>query len=182
MRKRKDMEFALKKFFKEVRIPSKLIADKAEEQVLGESRKLCELSSCKITELERGSPASNHTERYTGIIKNETKRDLLDSDSPLLFWCYALERRMKIINATPRDNYLQEGECPHSRMTGQPCDISAYCNFGWYEWVKFRHHGVQFPYPTERLGRCLGPSDDADNVMCQYILADRGTVITPNSC
>ena len=133
MRRRKDMEFALKKFFKEVGVPPKLVADKAKEQVLGESRRLCKLSSCKIIELEKGTPASNKAERYIGIIKNETKRDLIISDSPLVFWCYALERRMKIINATPRDNYLQKCECPQSRMTGQPFDISAFCNFGWYE-------------------------------------------------
>jgi len=112
------------------------------------------------------------------MLKSETKKDLVNSDSPLVFWCYALERRMKIINATPRDNYLQKGECPQSQMTGQPYDISAFCSFGLYEWIKFRHHGEQFPYPTERLGRCLGPSDDAGNGMSQYVLTDRGTVIT----
>ena len=85
---------------------------------------------------------------------------------------------MKIINACPQDNFLLQGECPHTRMTGQPYDISNICEFEWFEWIKYRLHGQQFPYPSEKLGRCLGPSNDAGNEMSQYVLTDKGTVMT----
>ena len=85
---------------------------------------------------------------------------------------------MKIINACPRDNFLLQGECPHTKMTGQMYDISNVCEFGWFDWIKFRLHGEQFPYPTEKLGRCLGPSNDAGNGMSQFVLTEKGTVMT----
>ena len=86
LRKRADMEMAIKKFFKEVGVPPRLIADKAREQILGDTKKLCDQANCKIIELEKGTPASNRAERYIQIIKNETKKDLVNSDSPLVFW------------------------------------------------------------------------------------------------
>ena len=178
MKKRAELPKALKLFFKDIGVPPKLIADKAKEQILGDTRRLCELSECRVVELEKGTPAANRAERYIQMIKNETKKDLTTSDSPLVFWCYALERRMKIINACPRDNFLLQGECPYTRMTGQPYDISNFCEFEWFEWVKYRLHGEKFPYPSEKLGRCLGPSNDAGNGMAQYVLTDKGTVIT----
>ena len=85
---------------------------------------------------------------------------------------------MKIINACPRDNFLLQGECPHTKMTGQSYDISNICEFEWFEWIKYRLHGEQFPYPSEKLGRCLGPSNDTGNEMTQYVLTDKGTVMT----
>ena len=178
MKKRQEMAKAVKLFFKTVGVPPKLVADKAREQILGDTKRLCQLSECQIIELEKGTPSANRAERYIQMIKNETKQDLIRSDSPLVFWCYALERRMKIINACPRDNFLLQGECPHTKMTGQPYDISNVCEFEWFEWIKYRHHGEQFPYPSEKLGRCLGPSNDAGNGMTQYVLTDKGTVIT----
>ena len=80
------MEMAIKKFFKEVGVPPRLIADKAREQILGDTKKLCDQANCKIIELKKGTPASDRAERYIQIIKNETKKDLVNSDSPLVFW------------------------------------------------------------------------------------------------
>lgn len=106
MKKRAELPKALKLFFKEVGIPPKLIADKAKEQVMDDTSRLCKLSECKVIELEKGTPAANRAKRFIQMIKNETKKDLTTSDSPLVLWCYALEWRMKIINAYHRDNFL----------------------------------------------------------------------------
>ena len=100
------------------------------------------------------------------------------SSSPLVFWCYVLERRMKIINACPRDNFLLQGECQYTRMTGQSYDIFNFCEFEWFERVTYRLYGKKFPYQSEKLGRCLGPSNDAGSGMAQYVLTDKGTLIT----
>ena len=54
MKKRAELPKALKLFFKEVGVPPDLVADKAKEQVMGEPRRLCELSECKVVELEKG--------------------------------------------------------------------------------------------------------------------------------
>lgn len=86
MKKRAELTSAVKLFFKQVGVPPKLIADKAKEQILGDTKRLCDLSECKIVELEKGTPAANRAERYIQMIKNEVKKDLTTSDSPLVFW------------------------------------------------------------------------------------------------
>ena len=62
-------------------------------------------------------------------------------------------------------------------MTGEITDISHLCNFAWYEWVKFRKPGESYPYPTEHLGRCLGPAINKGNGMSQNVLTAHGEVI-----
>ena len=62
-------------------------------------------------------------------------------------------------------------------MTGEMTDISNLCNFKWYEWVKFRRPGEQYPYPSEHLGRCLGPAINKGNAMSQNILTETGEVL-----
>ena len=62
-------------------------------------------------------------------------------------------------------------------LTGQQTDSSALAETGWYEWVYYRDSESSFPYPVERLGRCLGPCEHKGTVMSQYILNDQGSVL-----
>ena len=86
MKKRQEMTKAVKLFFKTVGVQPKLVADKAREQILGETKRICQWSECQIIELEKGTPSANRAERYIQMIKNETKHDLVRSDSPLILW------------------------------------------------------------------------------------------------
>ena len=58
-------------------------------------------------------------------------------------------------------------------------DISHLCNFGWYEWVKFRREGstAAFPYPVEQLGRCLGPAKNKGKILSQRVLTSKGELL-----
>ena len=134
--------------FKDIGVPPYLIADGDMEQVQGESLRLANQSGCQIVELEKGTPNTNRPKRYIQMLNNETKRDLLDSNILMVFWCYCVERRAHIINATVQENYLLQQETPHSKITGRPCDISDLCGYGWYEWVKYRCEGRQFTFPS----------------------------------
>ena len=149
---------SLKTTFKEIGVPSKLIVDGARAQVQGKARELCDHENCDIVELKKNTPASNRAERYIQTLKTSSKNDMNESDSSIVFWCYCVERRAMVENACAKDNYLLKGSCPHSMMTGEMTDISNLCNFKWYEWVKFRKPGEQYPYPTVQLGRYLGPA------------------------
>ena len=101
------------------------------------------------------------------------------SDSPLVFWCYCLERRSKIIACCSRNNYNLDRKVPRTFMTAEVTDISHVCNFKWYEWVKFRRIGPEaaYPFPSEHLGRCLGPSRNQGNSMSQYVLLESEKII-----
>ena len=175
----RDIHHAYKRLFKEVGVPMKMIVDGARAQVMGEARKICEMAGCEIVELEKDTPASNRAERGIQELKMETKRDMKISGSPLVFWCYCIERRAEIMACTARNNPNLNGLVPRSMMTGEVTDISHLCNFQWYEWVKFRQVGpdAAYPYPSEHLGRCLGPAKNKGNAMSQHVLLSNGKVI-----
>ena len=82
-----------------------------------------------------------------------------------------------INNAIANNITILQGQVPQSRMTGQPTDISALCEFGWYEWVKYRREGAKFSFPHERLGRALGPATNSGTMMSQCILNVTGDVL-----
>ena len=57
--KRQEMAKAVKLFFKTIGVPPKMVADKAREQILGDTKRLCQLSECQIIKLEKGTPSAN---------------------------------------------------------------------------------------------------------------------------
>ena len=85
MKREKDIHASLKSLFKEIGVPRKLIVDGARAQVKGKARENCDLASCKIIELEKGTPSSNRAERYIRILKDTSKRDMNESDCPVIF-------------------------------------------------------------------------------------------------
>ena len=168
---------ALKRYFKEVGVPSHLICDQAREQVRGDARILCNEAGCHVIELEKGTPAANRAERAIKILKDGVKKDMFEADSPLNLWCYCVERRADIINSTVRTNHLLQNQTPHTKLTAQPTDISRLCEYGWYDWVTYRQEGEAFPYNHQKLGRVLGPAKGAGNEMSQWVLTATGDIM-----
>ena len=168
---------ALKRYFKEVGVPLHLICDQAREQVRGDARILCNEAGCHVVELEKGTPAANRVERAIKILKDGVKRDMFDNDSPLTLWYYCVERRADIINSTVRSNHLLQNQTPHTKLSGQPTDISRLCEFGWYDWVVYWQEGEAFPFNHQKLDRVLGPAKGAGNKMSQWVLTATGDVM-----
>ena len=178
MKRRKDLHHALKQMFKHVGVPPELICDGAGEQVKGESRKLINKVNSDIKELEAESPWSNRAELFIGIVKKHIKKDLKESNCPMVLWDYCAQYRARILNATSRPTcYALDGQVPWTRMTGQPMDISNLTEFKWYDWVYFRDHTSSFPHASEQLGRCLGPALNAGTAMSQWVMNRNGNVI-----
>ena len=94
-----------------------------------------------------------------------------DSDSPLKFWDYCAERRVLINNLTSKDLFQLNGSNANLKIVGETGDISNLCQLGWFEWCYYRDRN-NFPYPKEKLGRCLGPAANYSNEMSQHILKD----------
>ena len=175
----RDIHSTYKRLFKDVRVPRKLIVDGAKAQVEGEARKICNEVGCEIVELEKYTPASNRAEHTIQELKMETRRDMMRGNSPLVFWCYCMERRSDFIACCAQNNVQLDGQVPRSFLSGDSTDISHICNFEWYEWVKFRRicPAAAYPFPTEHLGCCLGPAKNKGNIMSQYVLLESGKVI-----
>ena len=177
LQSKKDIHMAVKKLFKKYGVPPSLIMDAAREQIWGEVRVICQHAGADLVYLEKGTHNANRAERSIETLKQGTKKDLHDANAPAVFWCYGLERRAAINNSIAKDNVYCQGQTPETVMTGQPTDISSISEFKFYEWVKYKREGVQFPFSSYQLGRCLGPAIDQGSRMCQNILTEKGTVM-----
>ena len=109
-----------------------MICDSASNQIQGEARKLCSLSSCTIKSLEKETPSSNRAKFYVGIVKINVKKYFKLTNSPLVLCDYYVKHRCKILSTSARDIYLLEGMVLYTKMMGQPYDISNLCQFSWY--------------------------------------------------
>ena len=94
-----------------------------------------------------------------------------------MLWCYAAEQRGKILASTSRNIYSLGGQVLATVLIVQQTDISALAETGWYKWVYYRDSESSFPYPVERLGRCLVPCEHKGTVTKQHILNDQGSVL-----
>jgi hypothetical protein len=62
-------------------------------------------------------------------------------------------------------------------MSGETSDISQFCEFEWFERVKFWDDAIQFSDDSLVLGRYLGPSIDVGPVLTAKILKQNGEVV-----
>ena len=94
-----------------------------------------------------------------------------DTDSPLIFWDYCAERRVKINNLTAKNLFQLHGSNANQKITGDPSDISNLCQLGWFDWCYYRDTN-SFPRQEEKLGRRLDPAANYLNEMSHWILKD----------
>jgi hypothetical protein len=120
-------------------------------------------------------------ELYIGLLKEAVRQDMKESDSPMVFWDYCLERRARIHNMTAKFNFKLHGTNVYTVTTGEEGDISNLCRFAWYDWCYYREHTAAFPKQREVLGRVLGPARGEGNEMCQWILKANGKVLPRRS-
>ena len=59
---------------------------------------------------------------------------------------------------TSHDIFQLDGHVPKTVVSGKTPNISPFCEFGFWDWVKFREQGVAFPDNALVLGKYLGPS------------------------
>ncbi len=172
---------ALKAFCKEIGVPSTLVCDPHKTQSSNEVRRFLYEVGTTLRVLERGTQWANLAERFIGLLKGGVRADLRDSNAPMVFWDYCLERRVQIMNLTARSTHKLGGLNPYTATRHEPADISNIATFGWFEWCYcLEDHNSsyhKFPKPLQVLGRCLGPSKNYGNEMAQWVLKQSGQVI-----
>jgi hypothetical protein len=55
-------------------------------------------------------------------------------------------------------------------VSGETADISPFCEFGFWDWVKFMDKGVAYPDDALVLSKCLGSCIDVGLAMTQRIM------------
>ena len=182
MKSKSEVLQAVKQFAKEIGAPDAIICDAAGEQTSRDLRKFCLDMGTTLRVLEENTPWANKAELYIGLLKEAVRRDISESNSPLVLWDYCAERRARINNMTAKDLFQLHGQTPHATVHGEEGDISNLCQFDWYEWCHFLDKKVKFPKPRKILGRVLGPAHGVGNEMCQWILKANGRVVARRTC
>ena len=181
MKSKSEVLQAVKQFAKEIGVPDALISDAAGEQRSNALRKFCSEIGTTLRVLEEGTPWANKAELYIGLIKEAVRKDMKESNCPLAFWDYCVERRARINNLTAKDRFNLHGSNAHTALTGEEGDISNLCQYRWYEWCYFRENKEKFPFNREVLGRILGPAKGEGNEMAQWVLKANGNVVPRRS-
>ena len=109
---------------------------------------------------------------------------------PRHLWCFALEYESYVRLHTAHDIYQFDGRIPETVVLDETADISPFCEFGFWDWVKFREKCVAFPGDPMVLSKYLGPSINVGPAMTQRVMKangeyeDRFTVfqLTPQEC
>ena len=177
MTSKKEVIQAVKQFAKDIGAPDAIISDGAGEQLSEELRRFLQAIGTLLRVLEEGTPWSNRAKLYIGIIKEAVQKDMKDSNSPLPFWDYCVERRVRISNLTAKKRCNQNDTNAHTLLTGEEGDISNQCTFNWYEWCYYMEHTNKFRFNQEVLGRVLGPAKGSGNKMAQWILKSNSNVV-----
>jgi hypothetical protein len=177
MKSKKEALQAVKQFAKEIGAPDALICDMSGEQTSHALKRFCQEIGTTMRFLEEGTPWANKAELYIGLIKEAVRKDMKESDCPLAFWDYCVERRARINNLTAKDLFKLHGSNAYTALTGEEGDISNLCQYKWYDWCYFRDQTEKFPYNREILGRVLGPAKGEGNEMAQWILKANGEVV-----
>ena len=182
MKSKANVLDAVKQYAKEIGAPDALIFDMSGEQTSQPMRKFCHKIGTSLRVLEEGTPWANKAELYIGLIKEAVRKDMKESDCPLVFWDYCVERRARINNLTAKDIFKLHGTNAHTALTGDEGDISNLCQYRWYDWCYFRDQKEKFPFNREVLGRILGPAKGEGNEMAQWVLKANGKVVPRRTC
>ena len=102
---------------------------------------------------------------------------LKETNSPMRLWDYCAKHQARVNNVTAKSLFQLHGRTPYETVFGREPDISNLCQYKYFDWCYYREHASKFPYPSEMLGRVLGPSYGHGNKMCQWILRVDGRVI-----
>ena len=165
---------ALSLLFAREGVPPKIIVDNAKEMKLGEFARKCKEARCYLRGTEPYSPWSNSAEREIRELKKGAARKLTRSGAPRRLWCFALEYESYIRSHTAHDIFQLDGRVPETVVSGETADISPFCEFGFWDWVKFRDKGVAFPSDQMVLGKYLGHSIDVGPAMTQRVMKANG--------
>ncbi|KAL7485243.1 hypothetical protein ACHAW6_014108 [Cyclotella cf. meneghiniana] len=151
-------------------VPPKMIVDNGKEMKLGGFSRKCKEALCYLHDTEPYSLWSNSAEQEIRELKKGAARKLTHSGAPRQLWCYALEYESYVRSHTAHDIYKLDGHVPNTVVLGKTVDTSPFCEFGFWDWVKFQDKGITFPDDPLVLGKYLGPSIDVGPAVTQCVM------------
>ena len=180
MKLEKDGPSTLDLLFSHIGVPDKMIGDDSKMHMNmsqgGFKRKLIEAGSM-FQALEPMSQWGNAAELRICELKRRSGRTMTKTGCPRCLWDHSLEMAALIESATAKDIFMLNGQVPETLMRGETFDISALCQHGFYDWVRYREPTAQYPEENRPLGRYLGPINDVGSGRAAKILLSNGEYI-----
>ena len=84
MQRRSQVIQAVKQFAKEIGAPEVLVCDRSGEQSNDSLRAYCVDIGTTLRYIEEGTPWANKAELYIGLLKESIRKDLKESNCPLV--------------------------------------------------------------------------------------------------
>ena len=188
MRKEQHGPLALETLFKTVGVPDKVVGDKSRMQervspasesktgLDGFKRKLNEAGS-SFQALEGHSQWGNAAETRVREAKRRSGRMMTRSGCSPKLWDHALEHSCRLESAMAKDIYKLNGQVPETMLKGETFDISTLCQYGFYDFIKYRDPNADYPDDEMPYGRYLGLIDDVGAAHAAKILQLNGKVV-----
>ena len=165
---------ALSTLFTRDGVPPALVVDGAKEFVSKGYKRKTREAGCDFRQLEPRSPWQNTAESSIRELKKDTGRTMIATNTPKKIWDDCLEFRSYIRSHTALGIYNLDGEVPETVMTGQTANIGPWCDFQWFQWVKYYDEVAGFPEDKQALARYLGPSVGIGSLLTGKLLKTNG--------
>jgi len=179
---RKHAHYSLDDLFRRYGVPIMISPDNAKELTEGEFKKKVQKAGSYLKPIEAHTPNQNIAESGIREIKRQYKRTMIATNTPDVLWDLCIQHLGLIRSHTALNIHSLHGEVPASMIAGDTVDISALCEFSWYEWVWYLGpSGKGDNMETKFLGRYCGHSFDVGDTMCSRILTSKAKLIARSS-
>ena len=133
MKRKGDAHEALSLMFHRDGVPPRIVVDNSKEQTMGKFAKKCREADCHLTTTLPYAPWMQAAEGCIGVCKRSSSRRMLKYSSPKTLWDHCLPHDAIVRFHAALDIYGLEGQVPETVMSGQAADISAICEFEWFQ-------------------------------------------------
>jgi hypothetical protein len=175
LKKKSEAPEALSVLFNRDGVPPVMIVDGGRELVSDDYKKRVREAGSEHRQTLPRSQWMNTAEGSIRELKKETGRAMIATGTPKRLWDDCLEYRAYVRSNTALNIYELDGQVPETVMKGQQADISPWCDFQWYQWVKYYDERASFPEDKQILGKYLGPSPGVGTHMTTKILTKDGS-------
>ena len=171
--KKSDCHQALDIFIRKYGIPDLMRHDGSKEQSGRDTKFQGTLRKYNITS-KKSLPDRSNQNPAEGVIRELRKkwfRTMFKVGCPRRLWNYGLPHVAKVMQHTASHAGTLNGRTPIEKLTGETPDISQYLDFGFYDWVTYKHDAG---LGEVKIGRFLGMSHEVGSLMSYWVLPVSG--------
>jgi hypothetical protein len=165
LRSEKDVPSSLEELIRKVGAPIGLFSDNAKSELSRAVKDILRMYCIKDAQSEPGYQNQNYAERRIQDVKRITNSVMDRVSCPSGYWLLCTLFVIGLLNVLANQN----GEIPHSIVTGQVTDVSPYLSFHFWEEVLVSNDDNS----DEEMARWCGPADNVGDILTYYVLLHR---------